>query len=33
LIQSFLDARFKGAERFQRRLDKIKALDKQEKPA
>jgi ribose 5-phosphate isomerase B len=33
LIQSFLKASFKGAERFQRRLDKVKALEKQEKPA
>jgi ribose 5-phosphate isomerase B len=33
LIQSFLQASFKGAERFQRRLDKVKALEKQEKPA
>jgi ribose 5-phosphate isomerase B len=33
LIQSFLKASFKGAERFHRRLDKIKALEKQEKPA
>ena len=33
LIKSFLNARFKGAERFKRRLDKIKALEKQEKPA
>jgi ribose 5-phosphate isomerase B len=30
LIQSFLQAGFKGAERFKRRLDKIKALEKQE---
>jgi ribose 5-phosphate isomerase B len=33
LIQIFLKARFKGAERFTRRLDKIKALETQEKPA
>jgi ribose 5-phosphate isomerase B len=33
LIQAFLQASFKGAERFQRRLDKVKALEKQEKPA
>ena len=33
LIQAFLKAKFKGAERFKRRLDKIKALEKQEKPA
>jgi len=33
LIQTFLKARFKGAERFKRRLDKIKALERQEKPA
>jgi ribose 5-phosphate isomerase B len=33
LIQAFLKARFKGAERFQRRLDKVKALEKREKPA
>jgi ribose 5-phosphate isomerase B len=33
LIQSFLNARFTGEERFKRRLDKIKALEKQEKPA
>jgi ribose 5-phosphate isomerase B len=33
LIQSFLKANFKGAERFHRRLDKIKALEKQERPA
>ena len=28
LIQTFLKARFKGAERFQRRLGKIKALER-----
>ena len=28
LVQSFLKATFKGAARFQRRLDKIKALEK-----
>jgi ribose 5-phosphate isomerase B len=33
LIQAFLKASFKGAERFQRRLDKVKALEKREKPA
>jgi ribose 5-phosphate isomerase B len=33
LTQTFLKAVFKGAERFTRRLDKIKALEKQEKPA
>jgi ribose 5-phosphate isomerase B len=33
LIQSFLKARFKGAERFKRRLDKVKALEKQETSA
>jgi ribose 5-phosphate isomerase B len=31
LTQTFLKAGFKGAERFKRRLDKIKALEKQEK--
>ena len=31
LIQTFLKASFKGADRFKRRLDKIKALEKQEK--
>ena len=30
LIQNFLKARFKGEERFKRRVDKIKALEKQE---
>jgi ribose 5-phosphate isomerase B len=30
LIQAFLKARFKGAERFRRRLDKIKALEQRE---
>jgi ribose 5-phosphate isomerase B len=33
LIQPFLKAKFKGAARFKRRLDKVKALEKQEKPA
>ena len=33
LIQAFLKASFKGAERFKRRLDKVKALEKQENPA
>ena len=33
LIQTFLKASFKGADRFKRRLDKIKALEKQQKPA
>ena len=33
LIQAFLKAGFKGADRFKRRLDKIKALEKQERPA
>jgi ribose 5-phosphate isomerase B len=33
LIKAFLQARFKGAERFKRRLDKVKALEKQENPA
>ena len=33
LIQTFLKAKFKGAERFKRRLDKVKALEKLEKPA
>lgn len=32
LVQTFLKARFKGTERFQRRLAKIVALEKQEKP-
>ena len=32
LLQTFLKASFKGAERFKRRLNKIKALEKQEKP-
>lgn len=31
LIQTFLEACFKGAERFQRRLDKVKELEKKEK--
>ena len=33
LIQSFLKASFKGAERFKRRLEKVIALEKQEKLA
>jgi ribose 5-phosphate isomerase B len=33
LTQTFLKAVFKGAERFKRRLDKIKALEKKEKSA
>jgi ribose 5-phosphate isomerase B len=33
LIQAFLKAGFKGAARFKRRLDKVKALEKPEKPA
>ena len=33
LLQAFLKARFKGAERFTRRLNKIKALEKPEEPA
>jgi len=33
LLQTFLKASFKGAERFKRRLNKINALEKQEKPA
>jgi ribose 5-phosphate isomerase B len=32
LIQIFLKAKFKGGDRFKRRLDKINALEKQEKP-
>ena len=32
LVQTFLKARFKGAERFKRRLEKIAALEQQEKP-
>jgi ribose 5-phosphate isomerase B len=32
LIQTFLVARFKGAERFRRRLAKIAALENKEKP-
>jgi ribose 5-phosphate isomerase B len=32
LIQSFLQARFKGAARFKRRLDKIKALERPANP-
>ena len=33
LIQTFLKAGFKGTERFKRRLDKVKALENQDKPA
>ncbi len=33
LVQTFLKARYKGAERFERRLAKIAALEKQEKGA
>ena len=33
LIQIFLKAKFKGAERFKRRLDKVNALEKQGNPA
>ncbi len=33
LIQAFLQASFKGAARFNRRLDKVKALEKQESNA
>ena len=33
LIQAFLKAGFKGTDRFKRRLDKIKSLESQEKPA
>ncbi|MGA9756085.1 MAG: RpiB/LacA/LacB family sugar-phosphate isomerase [Desulfobaccales bacterium] len=33
LIKAFLKASFKGAERFKRRLAKVKALEKQEQPA
>ena len=29
LIQTFLQARYQGAERFQRRLDKVAALERQ----
>jgi ribose 5-phosphate isomerase B len=32
LLQTFLKASFKGAERFKRRLNKVKDLEKQEKP-
>jgi ribose 5-phosphate isomerase B len=32
LIQTFLNARFKGAERFKRRLDKIATLENKDKP-
>jgi ribose 5-phosphate isomerase B len=31
LVQTFLQARFKGDERFRRRLEKVAALEKQEK--
>jgi len=31
LVQTFLNARFKGAERFKRRLDKIAALESKDK--
>ncbi|MBM4301299.1 MAG: RpiB/LacA/LacB family sugar-phosphate isomerase [Deltaproteobacteria bacterium] len=33
LIQTFLKASFTGAERFKRRLHKLKELEKQDKPA
>lgn len=32
LVQTFLKARFKGTERFQRRLEKVAALEREEKP-
>ncbi len=32
LIQTFLNACFKGSERFQRRLEKVAALEKKENP-
>jgi ribose 5-phosphate isomerase B len=32
LIQTFLNACFKGAERFRRRLEKVAALEKKETP-
>jgi len=32
LVQTFLQARFKGDERFRRRLEKVAALEKREKP-
>ena len=32
LIQIFLNARFKGDDRFKRRLEKIAALERKEKP-
>jgi ribose 5-phosphate isomerase B len=32
LTQTFLDACFKGCERFQRRLDKVAALEREETP-
>ena len=32
LVQTFLQARFKGTERYNRRLEKVAALERQEKP-
>jgi len=32
LVQAFLKAAFKGEERFQRRLEKLRALEQQERP-
>jgi ribose 5-phosphate isomerase B len=32
LVQTFLNARFKGAERFKRRLEKVTALERDNKP-
>lgn len=32
LVQSFLNARFKGTERFQRRLAKVAALEREQNP-
>jgi len=32
LVQTFLNARFKGAERFKRRLEKIAALERKGEP-
>ncbi len=32
LVQTFLKARFKGTERYNRRLEKVAALERQEKP-
>jgi ribose 5-phosphate isomerase B len=32
LVQTFLKAHFKGTERFQRRLEKVAALEREEKP-